>query len=130
MKLKYKTGKSNIVTNALSQNVGAKSFVNSMVRIEGAMLDRIKAKIAQDQVTVKLLKQVADGITRKFWVEEGVLYAKGCHPYVPLTGGLQKELLRDTHDSPWAGHQGQEQKLSFLSQSYCWPRMENSVWLA
>lgn len=69
---------------------------------------------------------VAEGITRKFWVE-GVLYAKSHRPFVPLTWGLQKELLKETHDSPWAGHPGQECTLALLSQSYYWPRMENDV---
>ena len=63
----------------------------------------------------------------KFWVEEGVLYAKGHRPLVPLTGGLRKELLKETHDSICAGHPGQECALALLSRSYYLPRMENDV---
>lgn len=58
------------------------------------MLDKIRTKTEKDQVIARLLKQAVDGVTQKFGVEEGVLYAKGKRPYVPLTRGLRKELLR------------------------------------
>lgn len=64
-----------------------------------------------------------EGVTRKFWVE----VLKGHRPFVPLTGGLWKELLKETHDFPWAGHPGQERMLALPSRSYYRPGMENDV---
>lgn len=69
-----------------------------------------------------------EGVTRRFWQEDGFfLYAKGGKPYIPNSGGLRRKLLKETHDSPWAGHPGQERTLALLSQSFFWPRMHEDV---
>lgn len=125
--MKYKTGKSNVVADAMSRNMGRESYSDSMVCIEGTMLDRIKIETEKDQLPVRLLRQVIEGVTMKFWVKEAVLYNKGHHAFVPLTGALRKVLLKETHDSPWAGHPGQEHTLALLSRIYYWSRMENDV---
>ena len=52
--------------------------------------------------------------------------AKGGRWYV-LAGGLRKDLLRETHDSKWAGHPGEERTLAVLARSYYWPKMGEDV---
>ncbi|RVW78229.1 hypothetical protein CK203_054712 [Vitis vinifera] len=42
-------------------------------------------------------------------------------------GGLRKDLLRETHDSKWAGHPGEERTLAVLARSYYWPKMGEDV---
>lgn len=71
MDTKHKAGKSNIVAHALSRNYNPKSYVNSMVGVEGTMLDNIRKETEKDQVTLRLLKQVVDAITRKFLCRGG-----------------------------------------------------------
>ena len=46
--------------------------------------------------------------------------------YVPA-GGLRKDLLRETHDSKWPGHPGEEITLVLLTRSYYWPKMGEDV---
>ena len=41
--------------------------------------------------------------------------------------GLRKDLLRETHDSKWAGHPGEERTLALLAKSYYWPKMGEDV---
>lgn len=67
--MRYKTGKSNVVADFLSRNMGPESYVNLMVLVEGTMLDIVKTETGKDQVPVRLLRQVVEGVTRKFWVE-------------------------------------------------------------
>ncbi|RVX13375.1 Transposon Ty3-I Gag-Pol polyprotein [Vitis vinifera] len=50
-----------------------------------------------------LKQQVKEGVIMRYWLEGDLLMAKGGRWYVP-TGGLRKELLRETHDAKWAGH--------------------------
>ncbi|ERN07598.1 hypothetical protein AMTR_s00157p00058850 [Amborella trichopoda] len=38
--------------------------------------------------------------TKRFWLEGGILYAKGRRMYVPNGGELKKELLRECHNAP------------------------------
>ena len=40
---------------------------------------------------------------------------------------LRKDLLRETHDSKWAGHPGEERTLALLARSYYWPKMGEDV---
>ncbi|KAJ0084803.1 hypothetical protein Patl1_29866 [Pistacia atlantica] len=41
------------------------------------------------------------GVTR---LEDRLLYAKRDRLYVPSKGGVRRALLKEVHDSPWAGH--------------------------
>lgn len=80
--MKYKTCKTNVVADFLSRNMGSESYVYLMALVEGTMLDIIKTEKGKDQVPVRLLRQVVEGVTRKFLVE----VCKGHRPFVPLTG--------------------------------------------
>ena len=42
-------------------------------------------------------------------------------------GGLRRELLKETRDAKWAGHQGEERTMALLSRSYYWPKMGEDV---
>lgn len=43
---------------------------------------------------------------RRYWVDDDLIYAQGGKLYILSGGDLQRILLRDTHDSRWAGHPG------------------------
>ena len=66
-------------------------------------------------------------MVRKYWVEDGLLYAKDSRLYVPCGGELRRQIMRETHDIKWAGHLGIERMLALLSHSYYWPKMEDDI---
>lgn len=71
-------------------------------------------------MTSRLL-QVREGVTQRFWVEDGVLYAKDQRPYVSKSCEFfRSKLLSENHDTPWAGSPGQQRTLAFLSWSFYW----------
>ncbi|KAG6472970.1 hypothetical protein ZIOFF_070450 [Zingiber officinale] len=79
----------------------------SISRVESDMLDRIKAVTASDTTYEKLVQQVKDEIIRRYWIEDDLLIYMGERRiFVPAVGGLQKELLKETHDLQWVGHPG------------------------
>ncbi|KAE8692279.1 hypothetical protein F3Y22_tig00110847pilonHSYRG00180 [Hibiscus syriacus] len=41
--------------------------------------------------------------------------------------GLRKELMRECHDSKWAGHPGIHRTLVLIAEHYYWPHMGNDV---
>ena len=50
----------------------------------------------------------------------------GGKPYVP-SSKLRRELLKETHDTKWAGHPGEERILALLTRSFQWPKMKEDV---
>ena len=58
-----------------------------------------------------------DGLNMKFWLEGDFLVPKGGKLYV-LVGNLKRELLRETHDTKWEGHPGEERTMALLARSY------------
>ncbi|KAM0999124.1 hypothetical protein FF1_005866 [Malus domestica] len=63
-KLEYKQGKENVVADALS--------------------------LSHDVQAKNIVEFVKDGKTRRFWLENGLLYTKGKRIYVPKWGSLRK----------------------------------------
>lgn len=58
---------------------------------------------------------------------DGLLYTKGSHLYVPRASGLRKELMRECHDTLWAGHPGWHRALALLERGYYWPNIRDDV---
>ncbi|KAK4381134.1 hypothetical protein Sango_2996900 [Sesamum angolense] len=79
-----------------------------------------------DASYLKLVEQVQSGLVRKYWLDSGLLYAKGGRVFVPK-GTLRCRLLRETHDPQWAGHPGISIMVGQLARRYYWPRMEEDV---
>ncbi|KAF8751627.1 hypothetical protein RHS01_08519 [Rhizoctonia solani] len=58
--------------------------------------------------------------------EEDLLWYRG-KLVVPDSELLKERLLREYHDSPLAGHPGQQRTLELLSRNYWWPGMKSSA---
>ena len=80
-----------------------------------------------DSLNVKWMGQVQDGTMRRYWVEGDLLYFKRGRIVVPNQSGLRKDLMKEAHDSSWAGHPGDERMLALLSRVYFWPKMEDDI---
>ena len=121
----HKSGSSNTVADALSRkaeltalrllaNMSA-SVVNTPIR------ECIKENLEKDPAIRTILKLVEEGKTRQFWIEDGLLWAKGGRLYVPRAGDLRRALLRECHDTLWAGPPGWQRTHALLKQGYYWP---------
>ncbi|QRW24229.1 Retrotransposable element Tf2 protein [Rhizoctonia solani] len=58
--------------------------------------------------------------------EENLLWYQG-KLVVPDSEALKEQLLREFHNSPLAGHPGQQRTLELLSRNYWWPGMKSSA---
>ncbi|QRW16712.1 Retrotransposable element Tf2 protein [Rhizoctonia solani] len=63
---------------------------------------------------------------REYDWEEDLLWYRG-KLVVPDHEPLKERLLKEFHDSPLAGHPGQQRTLELLSQNYWWPGMKSSA---
>ncbi|KAE8736351.1 cytochrome P450 78A7-like [Hibiscus syriacus] len=123
LSLEHKPGKVNSVADALSRRCD----MEFMSLPTGQMRERIKEGLSHDPIAPSLIELAKGGKTRKFWLDGGLLYARGHRLYVPQFEGLRKELMRECHDSKWAGHPGIHRTLALIAEHYYWPHMGNDV---
>ncbi|KAK4399871.1 hypothetical protein Sango_1093200, partial [Sesamum angolense] len=97
----HRPGKHNDVADALSRKL-VEEYVAALTVVESDFLDQIRESSKTDASYLKLVEQVKSGLIRKYWLDSGLLYAKGGRVFVP-TGTLRRRLLRETHDPQWAG---------------------------
>ncbi|KAK2979456.1 hypothetical protein RJ640_015085 [Escallonia rubra] len=125
----------NSVADALSRraelNQVALMAMNAIVRADSRVAinigQKIKKALTRDPVAQQLLKLIESGKTRQFWQEDGLLMTKGRRVYVPRVDDLRRTLIRECHDTLWAGHAGGERTLALLQQGYYWPQMGDEV---
>ncbi|CAN6566578.1 unnamed protein product [Malus baccata var. baccata] len=123
-KLEYKQGKENVVADALSRRVELMAMV---LKPQSHLLGRVREGLSHDVQAKNIVEFVKDGKTRRFWLEDGLLYTKGKRIYIPKWGSLRKEILKECHDSMWAGHPGTHRTLALVSDAYYWPQMRDDV---
>ena len=114
------SSKAELAALRLLANMSA-SMVNTPIR------EHIKESLEKDPAVRSILKLVEEGKTHQFWVEDGLLWAKGGRVYVPREGDLREELLRECHDTLWASHPRWQRTHSLLKQGYYWSQMREDV---
>ena len=93
--LEYKPGRANLVADALSR----RAELAAISRPKSPIVERIKEGMDHDPQAQALAEYVKQGKTRRFWLEDGLLYTKGNRLYVPKHEKLRREVLRECHDS-------------------------------
>ncbi|KAK2998486.1 hypothetical protein RJ639_022876 [Escallonia herrerae] len=133
--LEYRAASTNNVADALSRRAEldqvALMAMNAIVKADSRVAINIRKKIrkglTRDPIAQQLLKLIESGKTRQFWQEDGLLMTKGRHVYVPRVDDLRQTLIRECHDTLWAGHAGGERTLALIQQGYYWPQMGDEV---
>nr|GFC05656.1 reverse transcriptase [Tanacetum cinerariifolium] len=86
--------------------------------------------LEHDPLAKKIIALAKDSKARRFWLKGDMLFTKGDRLYVPKWGkwgDLRRIILKDYHDSKWAGHPGIKRTLALVEGTYYWPRMEDDV---
>ncbi|KAK4382006.1 hypothetical protein Sango_2915700 [Sesamum angolense] len=76
----------NDVADALSRKL-VEEYVVALTVVESDFLDQIQESSKTDAGYLKLMEQVQSGLIRKYWLDSGLLYAKGGRVFRP-TGML------------------------------------------
>lgn len=77
--LEYKPGRDNVVADALSH----KAELAAISLAKGTLMERIREGFERDPMARELMSLAKSGKTKRFWVEDGLLYSKGHRLYVP-----------------------------------------------
>ncbi|KAL4298133.1 hypothetical protein GQ457_12G013670 [Hibiscus cannabinus] len=115
--------------NALKDEIDSlKKVVRELAQqSEGQLLERIKEGLGHDPVAETLIGYAKEGKSRRYWLEGGFLYTRGNRLYIPQFGNLRKHLMKESHDSKWAGHPGIHRTTALLADQYYWPHMGRDV---
>ena len=131
MEIEYRSGRTNQVADALSRRADLASLAQiaqqSASRVSSNIQEQIKEHLDQDMLAKNLKQLIEEGKTRRFWIEGDLIYTKGHRLYVPKSGNLRRALMRECHDTLWAGHPGWHRMMSLLKQGYYWPDMKEDV---
>ncbi|KAF8752081.1 hypothetical protein RHS01_08076 [Rhizoctonia solani] len=113
----------------------AEVFANTTEE-ELEIVTEIRSKLREDpslEHIIQFLTEDADNAPpsirkayRDYDWEEDLLWYQG-KLVVPDSEPLKEQLLKEFHDSPLAGHPGQQRTLELISRSYWWPGMKSSA---
>ncbi|WRX18657.1 Reverse transcriptase/retrotransposon-derived protein [Theobroma cacao] len=73
-------------------------------RVTLGIRNMIEDNLHRDPQAMVIRKLVKNEKLKYFWVENGLLLMKGPCIFVPRVGELRQKLMRECHDTPWAGH--------------------------
>ncbi|CAL1380625.1 unnamed protein product [Linum trigynum] len=121
--LEYKPGKANFVADALSR----KSALAAISQPQFPLKERIEEGLSHDPFAKTVVEYIKQGKTRRFWMKGGLIVTKGERVFVPRWDNLQREIMKECHDSKWAGHPGIERTQALIEEAYYWPRMKDDV---
>ncbi|GJR42125.1 transposon Tf2-2 polyprotein [Tanacetum coccineum] len=107
-----------VVADALSR----KAEFAAITQAQFFLQDRIKEGLEHDPLAKKIIALAKDGRTRRFWLKGDMLFTKGDRPLQKWGGRV---ILKECHDSKWAGHPGIKRTLALVEGTYYWPRMED-----
>ncbi|KAF8701563.1 hypothetical protein RHS03_06511, partial [Rhizoctonia solani] len=110
-------------------------FANSLEE-ELEIVTKIQGKLREDpslEPIIQFLTEDADNAPpsiqkayRDYDWEEDLLWYHG-KLVVPDSDPLKEHLLKEFHDSPLAGHPGQQRTLELISRNYWWPGMKSTA---
>ncbi|KAG9450049.1 hypothetical protein H6P81_010014 [Aristolochia fimbriata] len=105
----------------------SRPLVNAVSQPDNPLTQRIREAMQHDPDVLKLTKAVSLGETKRFWMENDLLCTRGGRVYVPRHGGLRKDIMKECHDTLWAGHPGQKRTIALVSEKFYWPGLAMDV---
>ncbi|RVW76808.1 Retrovirus-related Pol polyprotein from transposon 17.6 [Vitis vinifera] len=97
--LEYKPGSANHVADALSRKAELASMTSQP---QGDIMDLLREGLQHDPVAKSLIALAHEGKTRR-------------------------NLIKECHDTKWAGHPGQRRTRALLESAYYWPQIRDEV---
>ncbi|KAE8694756.1 hypothetical protein F3Y22_tig00110776pilonHSYRG00065 [Hibiscus syriacus] len=116
----HKAGKKNQVADALSRRADLAALrcvaPISASRVSNEIRQLLVNFSKQDPQVEALMEMVKKGVSKCFWIENGLLMTKGPRMFVPRAGNLRQKLLKECHDTPWVGHPGWRRTVALLDK--------------
>ncbi|TYJ98068.1 uncharacterized protein E5676_scaffold369G00220 [Cucumis melo var. makuwa] len=124
-RMEVDTSKANVVADDLSCKVELSTITASMPTSN--FLKKFEEGVKHDALAKNLLKLAKEGKTRCFCENNGTLLTVDNRLFVSRWGSLWKDILKECHNSLWAGHPSMNSTLALIHDKYCWPRMQDDI---
>ncbi|KAM6576851.1 hypothetical protein CsatB_028688 [Cannabis sativa] len=105
----YHPGKANVIADALSRK------------------ERIKEAQKQDPELIKTRARVSAGKASDFSVDETGMLRFGNRICVPMDENIKKEIMDESHTTPYSVHPGSTKMYQDLKAMFWWPGMKNDI---
>jgi hypothetical protein len=95
--------------------------------VQSELLARIKATQLEDPKCAKIKKLLTEGKAKEFCLKEDGLLTHFKQVCVSRIGGLRKEIMSETHHSPYTVHPGDTKMYCDVKRSYWWNNMKRDI---
>jgi hypothetical protein len=95
--------------------------------VQSKLLARIKAAQLEDPECAKIKQLLVKGKRKEFCLKEDGLLTHFKQVCVPGIGGLRKEIMIETHHSPYTVHPGGTKMYHGVKGSYWWNNMKKDI---
>ncbi|MBW0529952.1 hypothetical protein O181_069667 [Austropuccinia psidii MF-1] len=104
-------------------------FFSIKVEICSDLVDKIPEEVWQDKYYKEILKQLARGESVEYYSLEpqAKLLSFKDIVVIPRNEEIQLNILQKPHESPLAGHPGQEKTLNLLKRDFYWTHMNQLI---
>ncbi|RVW88339.1 Transposon Ty3-I Gag-Pol polyprotein [Vitis vinifera] len=120
--LEYKPGSANHVADALSRKTELASMRSQP---QGDIIDLLREGLKHDPVAKSLIAPAHEGRPSDFGWRTAYSNTKGRRLYVPKWGNIRRNLIKECHDTKWAGHLGQRRTRALFESAYYWPQIRD-----
>lgn len=94
-------------------------------------LSRVIAAYDSCPETTTIINAIHKGTAQHYTFRHGYIVRSvsddAVQLYIPSSGSLRQDLLREHHDSLLAGHFGADKTLQYISRHYYWPTIQRDV---
>lgn len=122
--LKYKSGQSNTVADALSRRCKMLSVMSTQV----TGFEELKNQYSSDSYFSKIIADLQGSLQAEnlpYRLHEDYLF-KGNQLCIP-EGSLREQIIRELHGNGLGGHFGRDKTLAMVADRYYWPKMRRDV---
>ncbi|MBW0593907.1 hypothetical protein O181_133622, partial [Austropuccinia psidii MF-1] len=104
-------------------------FFSIKVEVFSDLVDKIQKEVWQDKDYKEILKQLARGesVSDYSLEPQAKLLLFKDRVVIPSNEELQLNILQKRHDSPLAGHPGQEKTLKLIKRDFYWESMNQFI---
>ena len=87
-------------------------------------MDLLREELQHDPMAKSLIALAHERKTKRFWVEDNLLYTKGRRLYVPKWENIRRNMIKECHDTKWVG---QRRTRALLESAYYLPQIRDEV---